>query len=347
MNKFIDFYQAIKPRIREAIQIFNDSLKQEKNPVINDNIKAFCLLNESGKMIRGTLITLGYNFNNSDITYSLPLACAYEVFETSILIHDDIIDNDELRRNQTITAYNNEKYKKFRNKHMSESIAICMGDFGLYKAYDLIIQNYGKDKNFSKLLKTYNDIIIDTIRGEIIDVITPFEEKNKLFQGNIEKNVMDIYELKTAWYSIVGPIILGMLLGNNTDKQINDIINFALPLGIAFQIQDDLLGIYADLDKIGKKPGSDIREFKQTLLYAYTKNTPYYNDLLKEYGKNNYNLENVQNILEKCGAKKHCIEKADELYLKSSNQLNSIKWLDNNHKEILSDLIKYLKNRDK
>ena len=348
MNKFIEFYQLVKPQIKKEITNFNNEIKKEKNVNIKDNIDAFCLLNESGKMVRGTLILLGYHFNKDDFTYALPLACAYEVFETSILVHDDIIDNDVLRRNQkTITAYNNDKYKELKDNHFSEAIAICMGDYGIHKANDLIITKYGKAKCFSKLLKTYNDIVIDTIRGELIDVISPFEEKNKLFKNDVEKNVMDIYTLKTAWYSIVGPIILGMILSNSKDNDINEIANFALPLGIAFQIQDDLLGIYGQTQTIGKKAGGDIKEFKQTLLYAYTKKTNYYDDLLKEYGKENYNLEKVQDIFTKSGAKDYCINKMNELYEESINKLNIIKWLDDNNKKILLDFIDYLKNRDK
>ena len=348
MNKFIEFYQMVKPQIKDRILDFNNEIKKEKNTIIKDNIEAFCLLNESGKMVRGTLTTLGYYFFNNDFTYALPLACAYEVFETSILVHDDIIDNDLLRRNQkTITAFNDDKYGNFKNKHFSESIAICMGDYGIHKANELIINHYGKDKNFSKLFKTYNDIVIDTIRGELIDVITPFEEKNSLFKYDVEKNVMEIYTLKTAWYSIVGPIILGMILANSKDNMLNEIIDFALPLGIAFQIQDDLLGIYAESQTIGKKAGNDIREFKQTLLYAYTKNTPYYKDLLKEYGKENYNLDKVQKIFEECGAKDYCIKRMNELYVESTIKLSNIKWLSDTHRKILIDLIEYLKNREK
>ena len=348
MNKFIEFYQIVKPKIKKEILNFNNDIEKEKNSIIKDNIEAFCLLNESGKMVRGTLAVLGYYFFNDDFTNALPLACAYEVFETSILIHDDIIDNDLLRRNQkTITAYNNDKYGKFKNNHLAESIAICMGDYGIHKANDIIINHYGNDKNFSKLFKTYNDIVIDTIRGELIDVITPFEEKHNLFKEDVEKNVMDIYTLKTAWYSIVGPIILGMILANSKDNMLNEIIDFALPLGIAFQIQDDLLGIYAESQTIGKKAGNDIREFKQTLLYAYTKNTSYYKELLKEYGNENYDLDKVRDIFTQCGAKDYCLKKMDELYNESISKLNNIKWLNDSNKEILYDLIEYLKNREK
>ncbi len=348
MNRFIDFYQNIKPQIQKEIHKFNQQLKKEKKLSIKESIDVFCQLNEAGKMIRGTLIILGYSFHNDDINYALPLACAYEVFETSILVHDDIIDNDDLRRGiKTINAFNKEKYHQFKDEHLANSIAICLGDLGLYKANDIIINNYGDDKVFAKLFKQYNDIVINTIRGETLDVIMPFEEKHHLFKDDIEKSVMDIYTLKTAWYSIVGPLILGMILAKMDDNKIKDVTNFALPLGIAFQIQDDLLGIYAQTDNIGKQVGSDIKEFKQTILYAYTKKTPYYNDLLKEYGNPHYDIKKVQSIFEECGAKDYALKETNKLYNKSLKVLNKIDWLQEEHKLILIDLINYLKERKK
>ena len=348
MNTFIDFYQKVKPRIKEELLTFNDYLKNNTYDTFKDNIDVFCTLNESGKLVRGSLILLGYSLKNEDIKYALPLACAYEIFETSILVHDDIIDKDNLRRGkQTINAFNNEKYHNLDSNHLANSVALCIGDLGLYQANNLIIDNYAQDKTFAKLFKTYNDIVIKTINGELLDVITPFQEKKHLFKDNIEDNVMQIYALKTSWYSITGPLLLGMILANMNDEEINDIKEFALPLGIAFQIQDDLLGIFSKTEMLGKKAGGDIKEFKQTLLYAYTKNTPYYDILLKEYGKDNYNLDIVKNIFEECGAKKYCVDKMNELYDESINKLGSINWLSDEHKTILSDLIDYLKNRDK
>ena len=156
---------------------------------------------------------------------------------------------------------------------------------------------------------------------------------------------MDIYKLKTSFYTLVGPLSLGMLLGNNSDKEITDIKKFALPLGIAFQIQDDILGIYGE--NIGKTIGSDIKEFKQTLLYAYTKDTKYYNELLKYYGKEDYDIDKVKEIFINSGALEYATNKMNELYEESKNMLKEIKWLNDDKKEILYDLIKFLKDRKK
>ena len=349
MNEFSTFYKNIKPLIEKSINIFNYDILSESNNIIKDNLKVFTELNNSGKMIRGVLISLGYSFNNKDIEYSIPLSTAYEVFETSILIHDDIIDNDNLRRGkQTVHYYNKVKYKDFKNsEHNSNSIGICIGDFGLYKANEIIINNYLNDPILGKIISTYNNIVINTIKGEILDVIVPYEEKNKIFNNNLEENIIEIYKLKTAYYTLVGPLTLGMILGNNNENEIKDIQNFAFPLGVAFQIQDDLLGIYSTNDNIGKNVGSDIKEFKQTLLYSYTKQTKYYNELLKYYGNENININEVKSIFDKCGAKKYCIDKMNQLYNESLNILNEITWLKKEDKEILNDLVLYLKNRKK
>lgn len=349
MNKFIDFYNYTQPLIKDYVENFNKSILAENNNFIKDNLEVFAKLNTSGKMIRGTLIALGYKFNSKEINYSIPLASAYETFETSILVHDDIIDNDDLRRGlMTINSYNKENYKNIKkNEQFANSIALCIGDYGLYKANSLIVENYANNNNFSKLFNLYNNIVINTIRGEIIDVALPFLEQNNLFQGSLEKEIMNIYELKTAFYSIVGPLMLGMLLGGCSEEQINDIKNFSMPLGIAFQMQDDYLGIFSNNTKLGKTVGSDVKEFKQTLLYSYTKNTRYYDSLLKHYGKKNHDLAKVQEIFIKCGAKDYIITKMNNLYKESLNILNQIKWLEDEDKNILKDLIIYLQTRDK
>lgn len=349
MNKFIAFYNNIQPKIKDALEDFNKEILCEDDNTIKDNLEVFAKLNANGKMIRGTLIALGYKFNNTDIEASIPLACAYEIFETSILVHDDIIDNDDLRRGcRTIHSYNKNKYKDIKdNEHFANSIAICIGDYGLYKANNLIVDNYANKKNFNKLFSLYNNIVIDTIRGEIIDVSLPFEEQNNIFKGNLEDSIMNIYKLKTAYYSIVGPLMLGMTLGDLTNEQINDIKEFSLPLGIAFQMQDDYLGIFSSDAKLGKNVGSDIKEFKQTLLYSYTKNTCYYPELLKYYGQNNYDLTKVQNIFIESGAKDYIVAKMNELYEESLTKLKQITWLKEEDKIILKDLVLYLRDRDK
>ena len=138
-----------------------------------------------------------------------------------------------------------------RKKHLKNRInkALQMPDeidfetpkLTILKFEEVLIENYKDDKNFYNILNKYNDIVLDTIRGEIIDVVTPYEEKNKIFKGNVEDTTMDIYRLKTSYYTLVGPMSLGMILANSKEEEIKDIEEFTLPLGIAFQIHLHIL----------------------------------------------------------------------------------------------------------
>ena len=296
---FLDFYNKNKKDLEKIIIDFNNNLKED-NKLINNNLEVFKKLNSNGKLIRGILIELGYYLLSDDISYAKDLALAYEVFQTSILVHDDIIDQDDIRRNvKTIHSVNKDNYSIIEDKnivnHLSNSIALCMGDYGLFTANKIITESYKNDKNLGNILSCYNDIVIKTIKGEILDVVLPYESKYKSIENDtLKDSIINIYKLKTAYYTIIGPLVLGLTLNNANDKQKKDIESFGEKVGIAFQIQDDILGIFND--NIGKITGSDIKEYKQTLMYYYIQTTPYKDEFNKIYGTNNLSVDNIQKI---------------------------------------------------
>lgn len=340
MNEFKIFYKDNKELLENIINKYNEELLKEDNEIIKDNLKQFVKLNSGGKRIRGILIMLGYYLKNNDIIYSMPLAAAYEFFQTSILIHDDIIDNDNIRRGEkTIPFYNKDKYK-IDDMNTYNSIGLCIGDLGLYYGNKIISDNYeGKDLN--NALSLYNKTVIDTIRGEILDVMIPFKEKNNIKIDDLEKEIMNIYSLKTAYYTIVGPLSLGMKLANFSNEEINKLEKFSHNIGVAFQINDDLIGIYKD--DTGKVIGSDIEEFKQTILYSYTKNTKYYGELMKYYGKilDCDSLKRVREIFKESGAKEYAVNLRNNLYNESRKILNDIDFR-KDKKDLLYGLVDYL-----
>lgn len=341
MNEFKIFYKDNKILLENVINKYNEELLKETNDIIKDNLKQFVRLNSGGKRIRGILILLGYYLKNNDISYAMPLASSYEFFQTSILTHDDIIDNDDIRRGEkTIPFYNKEKYK-IDDMNTYNSIGLCIGNLGLYYSNKIISDNY-EGTDLSNILSLYNKTVIDTIRGEILDVVIPFKEKNNLNIKNLEEEILNIYSLKTSYYTIVGPLSLGMKLANFSDEEISKLEKFSHNLGVAFQINDDLIGIYKDdLDKV---IGSDIEEFKQTILYSYTKNTKYYDELLKYYGKilTPDSLKTVRSIFDESGAKEYAINLRNNLYKESRELLEDIKFIEKDKKDILYGLIDYL-----
>ena len=349
LKKFNEFYKKIAKEINQYLKEYNESLVKDKEGFLKENLEYFKNLNSDGKLIRGFLIAFGYKLLKEDISYSYNLSLAYEIFQTSILIHDDIIDNDNLRRGKETIHYTNfKKYKSLNEsdaKKTSESIALCIGDYGFFKVNELIIKNYKDDPNFIKLFNYYNDIVLKTVEGELIDVVLSFEGKYKEIK-NLEENIILIYKLKTAFYTIIGPLTMGLILGGIDDDKLEDIKKFGEKVGIAFQIQDDILGIYSDM---GKVIGSDIKEFKQTILYSYVmKDEKYKNELLKYYGKENITSDEInetRRIFKECGAYEYANNLMNKYYEESIQIMKGINWIKNEDKEIIYGFIEYLTRR--
>ena len=352
---FKKYYLEEKDKLNKKLIEFNKQLVLEDNKLIKENLAYFKNLNSDGKLVRGCLVDLGYYLLRDNREYSNDLALAYEVFQTAILVHDDIIDHDTLRRGKdTIHYANYKKYSKYSSDkeeltNLSNSIALCIGDYGLYSANKIISTSYAKDKNLAKILNYFNDTVLNTIKGELLDVVLPFQSKNtKLSKKYLNDSIMDIYRLKTAHYTIIGPLSVGLILAGASEDKINEISRFAENVGVAFQIQDDILGIYSD--QIGKVVGSDIKEFKQTILYVYITNTKYKDELLKYYGKDKLNdkiVNRVREIFKESGALKYSADLMNKYYDESLEILNNISWIDKNKKEILEGFVNYLRERNK
>lgn len=346
IDVFKKYYKEEKEILDKELDLFNKELVKEENPILKENLEYFSNLNCNGKLVRGVLVDLGYFLLKDNREYSNKLALAYEVFQTAILVHDDIIDKDEKRRGIETIHYAN--YKNYKDMHFSNSIAICMGDYGLYKANSLIIDNYSNDSNLSKVFSYFNNTVLNTIKGEILDVVLPVKAKNKDIDNNLlEESIMNIYRLKTAHYTIIGPLSTGLLLAGANEKQLSDILNFGEKIGIAFQIQDDILGIYSD--NMGKVIGSDIKEFKQTILYSHIAKTKYLDELLEVYGKdiNDENISKVRELFKISGSLEYANNMMNNLYNESLEIINKIKWIDESKKEILIGFVEYLRSRNK
>lgn len=355
IEKFKNYYGEVKERINQKLESYNEKIVKEENPILKENFSLFANLNSEGKLVRGVLVNLGYFLKKEDKEYSEDLSLAYEVFQTAVLIHDDIIDNDNKRRGKdTIHYANEEKYKKISSnekevKHLSDSIAICVGDYGLYEAIKIISEAYKDSPSLSSVLTNFINTALTTMKGELIDVILPFHGKNKLLnEKKIEENILEIYRLKTAHYTIVGPLSVGLILAGASKEELKEIEEFGEKVGIAFQIQDDILGIYSN--EMGKVKGSDIKEFKQTILYSHIINTKYKEEFLKIYGKEDLteqDIERVQELLKESLSYEYATNYMNHLYDESITLLEKINWITQDKKDILRGFVEYLRTRNK
>lgn len=357
--RFFQTFFTSRKRLSNTMKNENCSYLFDAEPHIQENVTEFTRMNAGGKFFRGALVNIGFSlFTSEDVAFSDHLALAYELFQTAILIHDDIIDHATMRRNQiTIPESYIKRWEEngyIRTNEMidiANSMALCAGDVGLFLSIQKIIVAYGDSPELSKILHYYVDVIIKTIKGEIIDVILPYEEKNKInLDHDVLNSVWEIYKLKTAWYTVIGPLCSGAILGKCNVENLHILEEFAEYLGIAFQIQDDILGVFRDTESIGKDSGSDISEFKTTILYSYIKSKEeYYIELLKYYGKptSPESIDAVRKIFVSSGALSFAMNKMESYLNKSLLILEKMHFISKDNKELLYGMIVYLKTRDK
>ena len=360
LYEFLKYYLSVKDKLNLKMEDYNSLfVKGYSNKFLEEALQQFVSSNKGGKFLRACLIALGYqSFGNDDDNY-LALGCALELFQTSILIHDDIIDKADKRRGlDTIPV----KYQKIygdpikdgndfegKRKDIGNSMALCLGDLGFYLALQIIVQNYRNNENLDRVLEYYNSVAIKTCEGEMVDVILPFYEEFYGEEDDLESHVMEIYKLKTAWYSVVGPYCMGAILGGLDDKKVHKLEDALINLGVAFQIKDDLLGIYGDEKHIGKSVTSDVSEYKQTILYAYAINTKYRDELLKYYGKDISvkEMDKVKEIFDKSGAREYANKTMDKLFKDSFKDILNLDFLSTDKKKLLLGFAEFLKVRSK
>ncbi len=277
--------------IQKELQIFSKEWNRYIANDFSDLKKSNMRFTESlfgGKMIRGTLVKFGYELiQTKNIKAILKPAAAFEIFHSSLLIHDDIIDQSPIRRGK-LTLFMTEK-----NKHHGISQAICLGDLGITLAVNSISESDFPLEVKNMAIRYFLKMISKTILGEMLDVQASQKYNRK------DEQVIKIHKMKTANYTIVGPLSVGAILAGASEKFLENIQLFGEYLGIAFQIQDDILGIFGDDKKIGKSTTSDIQENKNTLLFTYSlkKANQKQKDILKMYyGKKNITLKQQEMI---------------------------------------------------
>ena len=190
-----------------------------------------------GKRLRPMLLMLAHGIFSDDMQQALPAAAAVEVFHNFTLLHDDIMDNAAVRRG-----------KPSVHAKWGQNVAILSGDAMMIYAYRLL--SSVPANLLPQVLSTFNTMALEVCEGQQYDM--DFEQKPKV--SVVE--YMHMIELKTS-VLLAGSVVIGAMLGG--------LRRFAVELGLAFQLQDDLLDSYGD-QRLGKAIGGDILEGKKTYL---------------------------------------------------------------------------------
>lgn len=268
---------TIKINIDRSLATFMDRVKKDYkfhlvNPVLYDAIREFSL--RKGKRIRPLLLILsymGYCDKNKKISISLYNASTcIELLHNFMLIHDDIIDRSDLRRGKpTLHKLLGKTIKTKDPKKLGYDLGIIAGDIVYALAIDAFLSIKEPPQRKERALRYFIQTAAFTAMGEFIDTVFGVEKLNKVKEEDVFLN----YTLKTARYTFDCPLVVGAILAGANEKDISRLSELGILVGQAFQIQDDIIGIYGSQKNIGKSILSDLIESKKTLLvcHAYKK----------------------------------------------------------------------------
>jgi geranylgeranyl diphosphate synthase, type I len=238
------------------------------DPILYDSIREFSL--REGKRIRPLLLILsylGYSKPRKKIPPSLYNASTcIEFLHNFMLIHDDIIDCSDLRRGKpTMHRLLDSTVPCADPNKLGTDLAIIAGDIVYALAIDAFLSLDEDLRRKERALRYFIQTAAFTAMGEFIDTVHGVDTLDHVK----EKDVFLNYSLKTARYTFDCPLVTGAILAGAPEKDIKQLARFGLLIGQAFQIQDDIIGIYETEKTIGKSILSDLEEKKKTLLIVH------------------------------------------------------------------------------
>ena len=352
-NNFKNYHKKYVSKIDLAIESYFDKWNNEVAQISPRLLPLLTVLQEGckgGKRIRGVLVALGYSLftdasSNSEKEKAITqVAVAYEIFQTAILAHDDIIDKSELRRGMPTL------YQQLGNNHYGVSQTICIGDLGFFTAYKIISETAFPDALKIKAISFFSDSITKTLFGEMLDV--EFAHKKVDVAEQLLTEVLTVYALKTAYYTFVAPLSLGAILAGADENVLRQIKTFGENVGVLFQVNDDINDIFGDTNTTKKDIGADVKEGKITLLYAKAMqlaNAKQHDDLSKLYGKaliDEKTLKEVQKIFVETGALAHVTSLAETYEAKARAAIETISQ-EKSTQQLLHQIVDFVSEKKK
>ncbi len=269
--KLAEYKKIIDKDIAEYSKTLRKECLQKYNQPTQDIVSAYVdILSRGGKRLRGALTMHAYFMaGGKDKALAIKAARAIEMIHAYLLIVDDIADRSETRRgglaaHALLKHYHQKQKLHGDSAHFGISQAMNAALFGVHHTMGEIAQLPAKDKQKATMFEYLNSTLETTIVGQVSDIY------NEAVREVSEEDVHQVLTWKTAYYSFLNPLQCGILLAGKDTKDFMWLKSYALHIGLAFQITDDILGVFADEAKSGKSTLDDLREGKVTLLVSNT-----------------------------------------------------------------------------
>lgn len=286
-------------------------------------------LQAGGKRLRPVLTLMAYDaFSGEDISRAVDAAIGIEMFHNFTLLHDDVMDNSEVRRGRPSVMA---KY--------GVNAAILSGDTMLTLATEQVMQV--PDAVLRQVLDCFNKTAIEVYEGQQLDI--DFEQRDDVTLSEY----MEMIRLKTS--VLLGCAAkVGALMAQTSPERADAIYRYAEQLGIAFQIMDDMLDVYGDAAAFGKPIGGDIVNDKKTFLYLTALNSPQGAELLKAQGLSDAKekIAHVRAIYDELNMKEICKAEIEKYTSQALAALNEAA-LSPEANEAFTDLANKLIDRNK
>ncbi|MFP3465730.1 polyprenyl synthetase family protein [Leifsonia sp. SIMBA_070] len=265
---------------------------------------------EGGKRIRPRFVLTAYRgLGGADDDSACTAAVAYELLHTAFLLHDDVIDGDTVRRGRpNVTgSFSSDAVARgadsARGRRWGEAGAILAGDLLLHAASSVLARVDADEWTRERLLEILDHAVFVTAAGELADVA--LAERLGPDAPTLD-DVLAMTEHKTAAYSVSGPLMTGALLAGGGEELLAPLAEYGRLVGIAFQLGDDLLGVFGSEDVTGKSIVSDLRQGKETSLIAYARGTSRWEEVAPSLGSADLaprEAAALAAVLEACGAR--------------------------------------------
>lgn len=302
----------------------------------------------SGKLLRGGLTLFSYEmFGGTSFKEALKMAAALEISQSAILIHDDIVDRDDLRRSEkSIHKEYQEKgtQLKFENpSHYGNSMGIFVGDIGFFLGMELINELLCTNTYKQQLIKTYSQEMQYVGFAQMQDT-----HYGKMRIEPTEEEIIKLYKRKTGRYTFGLPLLLGAQL--TYKKTTAKLMQLGELLGVMYQLTDDTLSLFGEVNQTGKPIGTDIIRNNKTLHRLYLLHSATLDEVKKAktiFGNvkaNTADIAYIKQLMEQYKISGRISIKIKETQIEAITLINSLN-VPNKYKKILKELVVYCNNR--
>lgn len=279
-----------------------------------------------GKRLRPILMVLGHDLFTDEDDRIVKASISVELTQTYLLIHDDIMDQSDLRRGMPSFHVDIRDRLKLSGKdsgRISENLAIVAGDLADSYAHQALFDAGFESERALRASVELSGIVETTGYGQLLDVYSSMSES---FAQN---DLMRLHLWKTAKYTVQGPLVLGAIL-SGTDRDYSYLSHYGYLLGVAFQLHDDILGLFGEEEVTGKSIKGDVNEGKKTLLMIKAmensgpKERKFIHDCLSSGNISDADFRKLQELVRSSGSLDYSRKIMDKLVSRSKDYIRKL-----------------------